>query len=138
MIVYSEEKQERLAELIEQKFGFKKELVEDIREYGLNILQFKVKGIKYRGWTFESGTLPQISVIVEGYTSEHTWKDCPVSNEFYDNYVKGRKIKIFRCIGEERTNTDTKVVVEDEQAAIAYINKQLQPEDYFYDVDMED
>ena len=66
MIVYSEEKQERLAELIEQKFGFKKELVEDIREYGLNILQFKVKGIKYRGWTFESGTLPQISVIVEG------------------------------------------------------------------------
>ena len=135
MIVRSNEK---LAELIEQDFGFKKELIEDIREYGIGIVRFTVRGIKYRGWRFQSGVLPQISVVVEGYTSEHTWQGCPVTNEFYDTYVKGRKIKIFRCIGEERTNTDTGIIVGDEEAAIAYINNQLQPEDYFYDVDMED
>ena len=135
MIVRSNEK---LAELIEQDFGFKKELIEDIRKYGIGIVRFTVNGIKYCGWRFQSGILPQISIVVEGYTSEHTWQGCPVTNEFYDTYIKGRKIKIFRCIGKERTNTDTGIVVEDEEAAIAYINKQKKPEDYFYDVDVED
>ena len=137
MIIFSKEKHEKLVEMIERDFGCKKELVEDIRELGTWIFQFTVKGITYRGWIYESGVLPQISIVVKGYTSEHTWKGCPVTNEFYDTYVKGRKIRVYKCVGEERTNTDTGIVVDDEKDAIAYINKQKKPDDYFYDVEDE-
>lgn len=138
MIIFSKEKHEKIVEMIERDFGFKKELVEDIRELGIGIFQFTVKGIKYRCWRYQTGVLPQISVVVEGYTSEHTWQGCPVTNEFYDTYVKGRKIRVYKCVGEERTNTDTGIAVDDEEAAIDYINKQKNPEDYFYDVDVEE
>lgn len=83
--------EDQLKEIIENTFGFNKDLIENPVQTGLWHVRFEVNGIKYYGWIAHSGALPEIKV--EGYTAKHyDFFGTPITEDYYNKFEKGEYI----------------------------------------------
>jgi len=117
---------DQLKEIIEQTYGFKKELILNPVLCGLWHVRFEVNNIRYYGWTTSSGALPQLKT--EGTISKYhdSW-GTPVTDEFYNEFMKGKKIAIKKFVpfengGEEGEWEYTGKKFESQEEAETYIN----------------
>lgn len=123
--------EEQLKECIEKDYGFKKELIMNPVLSGLWHIHFEVNGIKYYGYTAHSGALPELSV--EGYTTKYFDNfDTPVTEEYFNKYIKDAKI-ILRHYKGDGAWEDMKKTFESQAEAKEYISKLDNPKDYQYD-----
>jgi hypothetical protein len=123
--------EDQLKEVIEKDYGFKKELVMNPVLRGLWQIQFEVNGIKYYGSTPYAGALPQLRI--GGYTAKYYDNyDAPVSEEYYIEYIKNKKIVLRHCIGEDCWE-DINIPFQSQEEVKEYISKMDNPNDYSYD-----
>lgn len=123
-----------LKKIIEKIFGFKKELIKSVQQCGLWHVRFTVNGIKYYGWIAYHGALPQL--FVEGYTSSYRWHGTPVTEEYYNEYIKGKCIRL-QYLHRELEDGDWEWLDEyfsSPEEAEKYISKLEKSEFYTYDV----
>lgn len=123
-----------LKKSIEKFFGFKKELIESVEQCGLWHVRFVVNGIKYYGWVAYHGAVPQLSV--EGYTSTYRWHGTPVTEEYYNEFIRGKTLRL-QWISRESGDGDwgwlDKYFSTPEEAD-SYIANLENPELYSYDI----
>lgn len=124
---------DQLVKSIEKDFGFKKELIENPVLRGMWCIDFEVNNIKYHGYTAYAGALPQL--VVRGSTSEfYDNHDTPITEEYYNEFIKGRKIVLRHVIDRDTYDwEDTGVFFKSQQEAKEYISQLEKSEDYFYD-----
>ena len=126
---YSEE---QLREIIEREYGFKRELIKEPKLCGLWHVRFIVNGIKYYGWTAFYGAVPQIAV--EGCTAKYYDHETPVTESYYEEYIKGKTVRILHAVDPKNGNwEDTGICCEDQETAKRYIAEQKNPDQYYYD-----
>lgn len=122
-----------LQELIAKDYGFEKELIENPEVCGLWHVRFEVKEIRYYGSIPYHGAAPRL--MVNGYTAKHTWHGGPITDEYYEEVIKGHKLVLTHCIDldagdwEELTNLFDTV-----DAAEEYIAQLDHPESYSYEI----
>ena len=110
---------EELRKSIEKTYGFKKELIRHPELCGYWHVRFEVNGIKYYGWIAHAGAMPQIKS--EGSIAKyHDEYGTPVTNEYYNEYIKDKKICLFYCIDPNegdwiKTNVEFKTQKEAER-----------------------
>lgn len=124
---------EELQEIISRDYGFRKELIEKPEVCGLWFVRFEVNGIKYSGSTPYHGAKPRL--FVDGYTAKHFWHGSPITEEYYEEIIKGKKIVLQHCIDPEAGDWESLDVLFDTvEAAEEYISHLEHPEDYSYDI----
>lgn len=85
---------------IEEKYGFKRELIRNPELCGLWFVRFEVNGIKYIGSIPFHGALPQLKVT--GYITEHyNENSTPVEDWYYEEFIKDKQARLLRCIDAE-------------------------------------
>lgn len=125
--------QEELISAIEKYFGFKKELIKNPIQHGLWHVEFEVNGIKYAGAISFHGALPILSVV--GYTTEKYYHDTPIEDWYYDQFIKGKPIKIIKNIDPDCGEwEDTGIRCKTQEEAKTKISNMLDPEKYWYDI----
>lgn len=125
--------EEELSESIERDFGFKRDLIQNLVLCGLWAIRFEVQGIKYYGYTVHSGACPQI--FVEGNTYlYHDEGGTPVTEEYYNEYIKGGKTRILRVVDSETGEwEDTGIRYSSQKEAEEYLENLENAQDYRYD-----
>ena len=125
-------KEEQLKETIEKYYGFKRELIQNPVQCGLWHVRFEVNGIKYYGSQPFYGALPMLNVT--GYTAQYYDHDTPVTDDYYNCYLKDRPIRILYNTDPDSCDwTDTGVRFQTQDAAKEYISKRPDPNRYWYD-----
>lgn len=126
-------KQEELVKLIENLFGFKKELIKNPEQVGLWHVKFCVNRIKYYGAISFFGALPTIRN--DGYETTYYIHDTPVEEWYYDAYIKDKPVRIIKSIDPENGDwKDTGIICKDQEEAKARINNMDNPEKFWYDI----
>ena len=122
-----------LQELIAKVYGFERKLIEKPEVCGLWHVRFEVNGIQYYGSIPYYGAAPRL--MVDGYTAKHTWHGGPITDEYYEEVIKGHKLVLMHCIDleagdwEQLSNLfDTVDEVEE------YIAQLDHPESYSYEI----
>ncbi len=87
---------EELQEIIAKDYGFQKELIKNPEVCGLWHIRFEVNGIELYGSTPYAGAAPRLKVT--GYTAKHTWHGGPITDEYYEEVIKGQKLVLRHCI----------------------------------------
>lgn len=129
------ESKENLTDWIEESFGFKKELIENPELCGLWHVRFTVGSICYYGYVPYHGALPQLKVV--GDTYKHHWKGTPVTEEYYEEFVKNEPIKLMRCVDLEAGDWKyTGKEFQTEEEAIEYIGCMSEADQTEYDYDI--
>lgn len=119
---------------IAELFGFKEELIESAEQCGLWHVRFVVNGIKYYGWVAYNGAVPQLSV--EGYVTAYRWRETPVTEEYYNEFIKEKCIRLqylYLDSGDGEYEWLNECFSTPEEAD-AYIAKLEKPNYYTYDV----
>lgn len=120
-----------LIDSINEFFGFEKDRITDAAQCGLWAASFIVNGIKYVGSVPYYGAKPVLYVV--GYDAK-TWKGTPISEEYYNNYIKDKPITILKCIDAEAGDWEpTDIIVSSEAAAIEFCQEHGQDK-YGYDI----
>lgn len=124
---------EQLKETIEQYYGFKRELIQDPEQCGLWHVRFTVNGIRYYGSIAFFGALPTLKV--EGYATQYFDNfDTPVTEDYYNQYIRGREIRILHTSDLDSGDwEDTGVRCQTQETAKKYIRQQKDPNRYMYD-----
>ena len=126
--------QEKLKKQIEECYGFKRELITEVRECGTWFVRFMVNDIIYTGKIPYYGAKPLL--FVEGYNARH-WKGIPITEDYYKQILEGNTIYLkHRVGGEEGSWERMNVTFPNEEAAKNYIRNLEEPEDYTYDVEV--
>lgn len=114
-------KKEELLDSIEEKYGFKRELIKNPELHGLWFVSFEVKGIRYNGNISFHGALPQIHV--SGYAAEH-YNECgtPVEDWYYDEFIKEKKARLLYCADLDGEWEDTGIRFKDQREAQKYMD----------------
>lgn len=122
-----------LQELIAKDYGFERKLIEKPEVCGMWHVRFEVNGIQYYGSTPYYGAASRL--MVDGYTAKHTWHGGPITDEYYEEVIKGHKLVLMHCIDleagdwEQLSNLfDTVDEVEE------YIAQLDHPESYSYEI----
>lgn len=119
---------------IEKDYGFRFDLIKNPVLCGLWCLRFEVNGIKYYGNTFFSGARPTLAV--EGYTAKHYYKETPITEAYYKEYIQGKKWKLLKIIDAESGDyKDTGKRFNTEKDAQNYIKQQNEPANWYYDIE---
>lgn len=125
--------EEQMINAIERDYGFKRELIKNPRLCGLWHVRFEVNGIEYYGSTPYHGAKPCLSV--QGYTAKHYWHGTPITDEYYEKYIKGEKIEIEHCIDREAGDWERIGIFFDTvEEAEEYILQLSNSKDYSYDL----
>lgn len=90
---------EELCSSIEKFYGFKRELICNAQLCGLWHVRFTVNNINYYGHIPYHGAEPQLSVT--GYEYKYFWHGSPVTEEYYKEFIEGKRINLQRCIDGE-------------------------------------
>lgn len=125
------ETEEQLISAIEKGYGFQKELIKNPMQHGLWFVSFEVNGIMYCGSIPFAGALPMLKVT--GYTTDKYDHDVPVEDEYYNEFIKGKKIYLRHCTDPESgdwENTDKEFSSQDE--AKKWIEEQQDPSMWDY------
>lgn len=129
--------EKQLKESISKDYGFNLNLIKNPELCGLWHIRFEVNGIKYYGCTCHAGALPQISV--DGYTTKHYFHGTPITDEWYNEFIKDKKIKLLKAIDRENGDwEETDITLDTVEEMEQYINKLPKPENYYYDVAYDD
>lgn len=125
-----------LQEIIARDYGFQKELIEKPEVCGLWHVRFEVRGIRYYGSIPYYGAAPRL--MINGYTAKHTWHWGPITDEYYEEVIKGHKLVLTHCVdleagGWESCSERFNTVDEAEK----YIAGLEHPETYSYEIDSE-
>ena len=113
---------EKLIEIIEKDYGFKKELIKNPEQCGLWFVKFEVNGIKYTGNVSFHGALPQLNVI--GHTTkQYDEYGTPVEDWFYSEFIKDKPAKLLHCVDAEDGDwEDTGIRFENQKQAEEYMS----------------
>ena len=124
---------EDLKDIIEQTYGFKRELIQSAEQDNLNSVTFQVNGILYFGWTAHAGAVPELKVTGNA-APYHDNRGTPVTERYYNECIKGHKARIIRFIdGECGDWEDTGIRFDSQEAAEEYLRGLVDPRDYCYD-----
>lgn len=124
-----------LKRTIEEYFGFKRELIQDVEQCGLWHVRFTVNGIRYYGWVAYHGATPQLSV--EGYATKYYWHKTPVTEEYYKEFIEGHCIRLQHYVNMEAQDGDWEWLNQtfsNPEAAETYIAGLDNPREYTYDI----
>lgn len=125
--------EKELLDSIEKFYGFKRELIKNPEQCGLWHVRFEVNGIKYYGAVSFYGAAPTLRV--EGYVTEHYEHETPVEDWYYDEFIKGRPVKILKAVDKESGDwEDTGIRFNSQKEAQEYIDRKPEPTDYRYDI----
>lgn len=125
--------QEELINSIERCFGFKRELIKNPQQLGLWFVHFEVNGIIYAGSICFHGALPMINQI--GYVTTHYYRDIPIEDWYFEEFIKGKLVKIMKCIDPDNGDwEDTGIRCKDQEEAKIRISNMDEPEKYGYDI----
>lgn len=125
--------EEELKNWVEETYGFKKELIQNPELCGMWFVQFEVNEIQYIGWVSFAGALPQIRCLGEKATY-HNNHNTPVTEEYYNEYIKGKRIFLTHCIDRDGGDREkTNVEFKSQEEAEAYIKNLEDFYDYGYD-----
>lgn len=119
---------------IEKYYGFKKELIKDVEPCGLWQVRFRVNGIKYYGSVSYYGAEPMLTI--EGYVTPYYWHGTPITEEYYNNFIKGNIIRL-QYLHREKEDGSWEWLNETfstPEEAEAYISTMSNSENYSYDV----
>lgn len=125
----------QMIEVIERDYGFKRELIKNPRLCGLWHVRFEVNGILYYGSTPYHGAKPCLSV--QGYIAKHYWHGTPITDEYYEEVIKGNKIEIIHYIDAGNDNGDwerTGIIFDTVEEAEAYISQLPNAKDYSHEL----
>lgn len=127
-----------LQEIIARDYGFQKKLIEKPEVCGLWHVRFEVRGIRYYGSTPYHGAAPRL--MIDGYAAKHTWHGGPITDEYYEEVIKGHKLVLTHWIDFNSEVGDWERCPEwfntvDE--AEKYIAELEHPEMYSYEIDSE-
>lgn len=127
---------QELANYIEKTYGFKKELIQNIRSSGLGSVRFTVNGINYHGCTPYAGAQPML--WVESYAYTYYWRGTPVTEAYYKKFIEGRTIYLKKCIDADCGEWEwLDITFKTEAEALCFIRKFENPEMFDYDVKYE-
>lgn len=84
--------EQELRKHISTIYGFKENLITNPVQCGLWHVRFTVNKIKYYGCISHSGAEP--CLFVEGYEYQYYDHTTPVTEEYYNNYIKDKKIRL--------------------------------------------
>lgn len=130
---------EELMEIIENCYGFKKELIKNPEQCGCWFVRFEVNGIKYHGNISFHGALPQLHVI--GYATEHYSEyGTPVEDWYYDEFIKGKKARLLHYVyvddEEDGDWEDTGIEFKDQKQAEEYMHNLAKKDLPYYRYEM--
>lgn len=113
---------EKLLDIIEKDYGFKKELIKNPVQRGFWFVQFEVNGIKYNGSIPFHGALPQLKA--GGHTTDYYNENgVPVEDWYYNKFIKGKKARLRHCVDEETGEwEDTGIEFKDQKQAEEYMS----------------
>lgn len=126
MLHYSEE---QLKESIHEDYGFEPGLIKNPKLVGLWYIQFEVNGICYTGSMPFSGAVPQL--VVDGYTSEYRDYGTPVTEQYYQENIAGKKVILLYYAEPDWVRTGKEFSSQEE--AEYYIGSLENPELYDYE-----
>ncbi|MGL6198718.1 MAG: hypothetical protein ACRC3H_07270 [Lachnospiraceae bacterium] len=131
---------EQLKDIIEQDYGFKRELIINPVLHGLWCVSFEVLGIKYCGSTPFAGALPLLSVA--GYAHPYFQNYIPVTEDYYNDFIKDKRIVLRKFIPYAKNDPDngewksTIMEFSSQDEANKYIDQLDNP--HFYDYEFID
>ena len=118
---------------IEEYYGFKKELISNVKICGLWHVKFTVNNVNYYGCVSHAGAEPML--MVEGYSYPYYWRGIPVTEAYYKEFIEGRTIHLEKCIDEESGEWEyQEITFETPEEAEAYIKTLDNPRIYNYDI----
>lgn len=120
---------------IEEYFGFKRELIQDVESCGLWHVRFTVNDIRYYGWVAYHGAVPQLSVA--GYTTKYYWHKTPVTEEYYKKFIEGQCIRLVHYVNMESQDGDWEWqdrTFDNPEEAEEYIAGLNNPGEYTYEI----
>lgn len=131
--MHKEYSKTELQECISKDYGFQKELIENPEVCGLWHVRFEVNGIQYYGSTPYYGAAPRLNVC--GYTAKHTWHGGPITDEYYEEIIKGHKLILTHCVNLEDGDWEQlPIMFETVEEAEKYILELEHPEMYSYEL----
>ncbi len=126
-------KEQEVINSIEKIYGFKKELIKNVEICGLWHVRFTVNSMKYYGCITFAGAEPLLEV--EGYTYQYYWHKAPVTEEYYNKFIKGKIISLKRCVDAESGEWEwMEKTFTTEEAAETYIKTLDNSFMYDYDI----
>lgn len=118
---------------IAETYGFKQELITNIIEVPGTQIIFTVKDIVYMGDVRFCGAKPMLEVI--GYKTSFFWKDTPVMDVFYNEFIKDAPCIILKAVDIKNGMwEDTGIILPNQEAARAYISRLKNPGMYTYEI----
>lgn len=92
-----------LKQSISRLYGFQEDLIENPELCGLWHVRFSVNKINYYGYIAHTGAEPCLKV--EGYSYKYYDHNLPVKEDYYNEFIKGRKLRLFKIVKLEDDDT---------------------------------
>ena len=83
-----------LKQSISRLYGFQEELIENPELCGLWHVRFSVNKINYYGYIAHTGAEPCLKVT--GYSYEYYDHELPVTEEYYNEFIKDKKLRLLK------------------------------------------
>lgn len=122
-----------LQEIISETYGFQKELIKNPEVCGLWHVRFEVNGIMFYGSTPYYGAKPCLKVT--GYNTKHFWRGTPITEEYYEEHIKGKQLVLRHCLDIEAGEWESMPMrFNTVEEAEEYISDLKHPEFYSYEL----